>query len=932
MRSEDTDDTPESTERSGGPSTPRRKAVDKDKEKDPPPSRVRVTVRVRPEVSEREQGTGHLLCQGGRLWLVEGGGSKDGGDGGGGGMASPRGNKESTRQFVFDSALPPPTTQEEVFTATCLETGVLKGITEGFNGCVMCYGQTGAGKTHTLGNAAPGQEGIVPRALRYLLGEDGADGAGADGAGGLAEAAGGRPTRRTISLSMVQIYMETLHDLIAPENSVELREAADGVVLAGAESARVESYEQALALIEAANRNRVTTATSMNDSSSRSHSVLVLDVQTKREARLYQAKLHLVDLAGSERVKKSEVTGQAFDEACFINNSLTCLGRCVQALAAAGQKGAPKPPFRETKLTRLLSGAFGGRANTALCVCVAPSSSDAFETLNSLQFGQQAMSVKVQAKANAMVDYAALEERLFWQVYELRAAGALAEVEAWRRVRPRYTAQEGLRQAISQEHERTEGLREEIAQEGERLEAARAQREATLKQARREHEASMAGLKRQQVASRKELARLRAAAERAGGAPAAAEEGGAPSVAASAAGAAPGGAADDAPGAEAEAEAEAEAARFGAAFLQKHRAAAAQPAASEGEEAELAELEERAEGYQNAVERAWAEVQRMEDARQQMDARFEATREEAANLDREKEEMEATLHEVAADLGRLALLYRSQGKAQHAVPLYMTALAIYEKTLGPEHPEVAKDLVNLGNAFCDQDQHSEAVPLYLRALAIDQAALGDDHPEVAMDLSNLGIVYRVQGRPDEATALFQRAHAIMLAALGPDDPKTQTVARNLASTQVIDVAVAESPSCAPPAGLERRLSTPRAGKTQPQLDASQRAAEHKREAQLQARVEKAADSALPPAQRTPRSAHAPPRAPGSEPPPVAPPIAPLQLKSRAAADAADSASAGCATPRSTYSRASHEAQAAAADSRASGSGHSMLHSYVQQNT
>ena len=92
--------------------------------------------------------------------------------------------------------------------------------------------------------------------------------------------------------------------------------------------------------------------------------------------------------------------------------------------------------------------------------------------------------------------------------------------------------------------------------------------------------------------------------------------------------------------------------------------------------------------------------------------------------------MEATLHEVASDLGRLALLYRTQGKAPHAVPLYMTALAIYEKTLGPDHPEVAKDLVNLGNAFCDQNQHADAVPLYLRALAIDQAALGDDHPEV----------------------------------------------------------------------------------------------------------------------------------------------------------------------------------------------------------
>jgi hypothetical protein len=82
-----------------------------------------------------------------------------------------------------------------------------------------------------------------------------------------------------------------------------------------------------------------------------------------------------------------------------------------------------------------------------------------------------------------------------------------------------------------------------------------------------------------------------------------------------------------------------------------------------------------------------------------------------------------------------------------------------------------------------------------------------------------------------------------------------------------------------------------------------------------------------------RRAHVPPRAPGSETPPVAPPTMPLNLR-RAAADAPDAPSAGgCATPRSTYTKASHEAEAAAADSRGvGGSGHSMLHSYVQQNT
>jgi len=312
-------------------------------------------------------------------------------------------------------------------------------------------------------------------------------------------------------------------------------------------------------------------------------------------------------------------------------------------------------------------------------------------------------------------------------------------------------------------------------------------------------------------------------------------------------------------------------------------------------------------------------------------------------LEREREDMEATLHEVASDLGRLALLYRTQGKAPHAVPLYMTALAIYEKTLGPDHPEVAKDLVNLGNAFCDQNQHAEAVPLYLRALAIDQAALGDDHPEVAMDLSNLGIVYRVQGRRDEAIALFQRAHAIMTGALGPDDPKTLTVARNLSATQVIEVSAVESPR-APPAALSQRLSQKARSKTEQEVAGSMQAASDKREAVLQARVERAQEM------RTPRGgqssmvdisdADAPAAAAPSAPPLAAPPSTPLTLgpdgtpvmpKLKLNMNVPSKAEEGLsATPRSTYSKASSDAKAAVADSRAGGKGsaRSMLRQHV----
>ena len=95
-----------------------------------------------------------------------------------------------------------------------------------------------------------------------------------------------------------------------------------------------------------------------------------------------------------------------------------------------------------------------GRANTVLVVCVAPSSSDSFETLNSLQFGQQAMSVKVQAKVNASVDLLSLEDELYYKLYELHQSQAFAEIDAWERVRPVYESQQAMRSKVDEELDR----------------------------------------------------------------------------------------------------------------------------------------------------------------------------------------------------------------------------------------------------------------------------------------------------------------------------------------------------------------------------------------------------------------------------------------------------------------------------------------------
>ena len=190
-------------------------------------------------------------------------------------------------------------------------------------------------------------------------------------------------------------------------------------------------------------------------------------------------------------------------------------------------------------------------------------------------------------------------------------------------------------------------------------------------------------------------------------------------------------------------------------------------------------LQEQVGKYEKAVESAWGDVQRAQKEAEETEARFDRAREYARQSAADKEEMESTLLDVAADLENLARNYRQHGSPAMAVPLYVSALAIFEKTLGPEHPQVASNLVNLGNAFCDQQKHIDAVPVYLRALAIDEKALGHDHPEVAMDLSNLGIAYRALGRADIASGLFERAHKLMLAAVGPDDPKTKAILRNL---------------------------------------------------------------------------------------------------------------------------------------------------------
>ena len=83
---------------------------------------------------------------------------------------------------------------------------------------------------------------------------------------------------------------------------------------------------------------------------------------------------------------------------------------------------------------------------------------------------------------------------------------------------------------------------------------------------------------------------------------------------------------------------------------------------------------------------------------------------------------------LGAICGKLGLWLFYQARHNQAEPLMRRALAIDEKSYGPEHPNVARDLNNLAQLLQATNRLEEAEPLMRRALAIDEKSYGPEHP------------------------------------------------------------------------------------------------------------------------------------------------------------------------------------------------------------
>eukprot|EP00894_Picocystis_sp_ML_P001655 jgi/Pico_ML_1/52172/g380.t2 len=276
--------------------------------------------------------------------------------------------------FTFDSVLGEDASQEDLYKQV---EPTVDHVLEGHNGCIFTYGQTGAGKTHSLlgRGGDPKERGIVWRVLDKLW----------------EEIDGNSSNRMTISV--VEMYCEKLRDLVDPtRDNLPIKTTAEtGAVIVGVSETSLTSKEKALEIINKANNNRAVSTTAMNQQSSRSHLILILKLQMHLQGKLRSCKLCLLDLAGSERQQKSGTEGQQLEEAIQINKSLSALGNTIYALTD-GKTSHVR--YRDSKLTRLLQDSLGGNSYTTLVLCCSPATFHASETLSTLRFGARAKLVE----------------------------------------------------------------------------------------------------------------------------------------------------------------------------------------------------------------------------------------------------------------------------------------------------------------------------------------------------------------------------------------------------------------------------------------------------------------------------------------------------------------------------------------------------------
>eukprot|EP01006_Ploeotia_vitrea_P033383 TRINITY_DN65487_c10_g5_i2.p1 TRINITY_DN65487_c10_g5~~TRINITY_DN65487_c10_g5_i2.p1 ORF type:complete len:851 (+),score=535.62 TRINITY_DN65487_c10_g5_i2:178-2730(+) len=328
-------------------------------------------------------------------------------------------NQQEDWTFRFNDVLHN-ASQEEVFDAAAVD--ILEGVIQGYNGTILAYGQTGAGKTFTMCGGAQSYKyrGLIPRSIHYLFNH-----------------INNHPENDyTVRVSYLEIYNEAFYDLL-DETGGDISDLAvmdddqGNVLVRGLSRPVANSEEEALNLLFEGETNRAVAQHQMNKHSSRSHCVFTLFVESRSRLesseKVMTSKLNLVDLAGSERVKKTGSRGGILNEAKYINRSLAFLEQVVMALS---NKHRDHIPYRQSKLTNVLRDSLGGNCKTRLIANMWGEAQHLEESISTLRFATRMMRVSTNATVNVVLDPQLLIKKQAKEIRELKQELAMHDTLA----------------------------------------------------------------------------------------------------------------------------------------------------------------------------------------------------------------------------------------------------------------------------------------------------------------------------------------------------------------------------------------------------------------------------------------------------------------------------------------------------------------------
>jgi kinesin family protein 20 len=286
--------------------------------------------------------------------------------------------------FTFSKTFSELSTQIEVFENTCQQ--ILEDlINKKKPGLVFTYGMTNAGKTFTV-IGSPSNPGILPMSLNYLYDRIQNN---------------NNLKYYKIFCNFVEIYNEEVFDLLSSDGKKNdklkkkllVKEKDKRFFLPDVSYSKIENIDDFNNALNKGISKKTHASTNLNQNSSRSHTIFKIILKSDETDE--ETSLSIVDLAGSERANRTETQGKELQEACKINQSLSVLGKCMEALRYNSIFTNKRiVPFRESKLTMLFQEYFQGDQNIIMITNINPRVEDFEETMRALNYSCIAKEIK----------------------------------------------------------------------------------------------------------------------------------------------------------------------------------------------------------------------------------------------------------------------------------------------------------------------------------------------------------------------------------------------------------------------------------------------------------------------------------------------------------------------------------------------------------